>query len=40
MQKDDIIDWQSLASPFYHLFGPMKESLRGKQYASDEEMKT
>ena len=24
----------------YHLFGPMKEGFRGKQYASDEEVKT
>ena len=24
----------------YHLFGPMKEDLRGKHYASDEEVKT
>ena len=36
---------QPLYSPYfvtsdYHLFGIMKESLRGKYYASDEEMKT
>ena len=27
-------------SSVYHLFGPMKEGLRGKHYVSDEEVKT
>ena len=40
MQKEDIIDWQDLVPSDYHLFGPMKEGLRGKHFASDEKMKT
>ncbi|GFS09029.1 transposase [Elysia marginata] len=28
-----------LAPPGYHLFGPMKKGLRGKQYENDEEVK-
>ena len=39
MQKEDIIDWQDLAPLDNHLTGPMKESLRDKHYASDEELK-
>ena len=40
MQKRDIINWLDLAPSDYHLFGPMKEGLRGKHYASDEKVKT
>ena len=40
MSEDDIIDWQDLAPSDYHLIGPMKESWRGKHYASDEVVKT
>ena len=29
-----------LAPSDYHLFGPMKEGLRGKHYSSDEEVKS
>ena len=39
MQKEDIIDWQDLALSDHNLFGSMKEGLRGKHYASDEEGK-
>ena len=40
MQKEDIIDWQDLVPSDYHLFSPMKEGLRGKHHAGDEEVKT
>ena len=40
MQKEDIINWQDLTPSDYHLFGPMKEGLRGKYYSSDEKVKT
>ena len=40
MKKEDIIDWQDLAHSDNRLFCPMKEGLRGKNYASDEEGKT
>ena len=39
MKKEHIIDWQDLAPSDYYLFGPMKVDLRGKHYASDEEVK-
>ena len=39
MLKEDNIDWQDLAASDYHLFGPMKEGLRGKHYSSDKEVK-
>ena len=39
MQKEDIIDWQDLVLSVYHLFSPMKKGLRGKHYASNEEVK-
>ena len=35
---EDIIDGQDLAYINYHLFIPMKESLRGKHYSNDEEV--
>ena len=31
---------QDLTPSGYYIFGPMKEGLRGKPYASDEEVKT
>ena len=40
MQKEDIINRQDLAPSDYHFFGSMKEGLRGKHYASDEEVGT
>ena len=39
MQKEHI-NWQDLAPSDYHLFDHMKEGLRGKHYANDEEVKT
>ena len=39
MQKEDIIDWQDLVSSHSHLFGPIKEGLRGKHFASKEKVK-
>ena len=39
MQKEDIIDWQDLAPSDYHLFGPMKEGLKGKHCTSDQQVK-
>ena len=38
--QEEIIDWQNLASSDYYLLGPIKEGLRGKHNASNEEMKT
>ena len=32
----DIIAWQDWELSDYHLFGLMKEDLKGKYYASDE----
>ena len=40
MLKVDIIKWQDLAPADYHLFGPLKEGLRGKHSANHEEVKT
>ena len=40
MQEEDIIDWQSLSLSNYYLFHRMKEGLRGKHYANDEEEET
>ena len=40
MQKKDIINRQDSVSIDNHLFGPMKEDLRGKHYASDEKVNT
>ena len=31
MQKEDIINWQDLTPSDYHVFGPMKDGLRGKE---------
>ena len=39
MQKADIIPWQNLAPLDSHLFSLMKEGLRGKHYASNENVK-
>ena len=39
IHKEDIIDWQDLAPPGHHHFDPMKEVLRGKIYANNEEVK-
>ena len=40
IQKEEIIDWQDLGPSDYHLFDSMKKSVRGKHYASDDEVKT
>ena len=38
--KVNIIHWKDLAPSKNFVFGPMKEGLRGKHYASDHEVKT
>ena len=40
MLKEEIIDWQDLVPSNQHLFGRIKEGLRGKQNTSDEDVKT
>ena len=39
MQKKDILDWQDVPPSDDHLFGSMKEGLRGKHNASNKEVK-
>ena len=38
-RRGNIIDWQDLSPSDYHHLGPKKKDLKGKHYASDEEMK-
>ena len=40
MSALNFLNNEDLAPSDYHLFGPTEEGLRGKQYASDEEVKT
>ena len=40
MQKKGIINWQDLVPSDFRFFGSIKETLRGKLYASDKEVKT
>ena len=37
--QEDIIGRQDLVPSDYHLYGSIKEGLRGKHYTSDEEVK-